>query len=234
MAVRYYKTDSRRIRLREWWRICPSPVILIPWILKFIGVRFRAPEGMPRVERARDMVVAESGLDPALRDRLAPLVGQIRSLGFSVPCYLKLKNSLMNINESAALALCWRQGGEHAALVAACRVQDTATLETTFVSELCDGTVVATGNNHRRFDPPPGVHALHDTTASVDQLFELHSQRVAELTDESSVVTVTSEEDVLLLQDKIVNRVFDYMTRRGVWVEMTQHEIDALKQRTST
>lgn len=233
MTVRYYKTDSRKIRLGEWWRLYPSPIVLVPWLLKFIGLEYPCPKGIPWAETTKDLLIEKNTIPKNVLIKLDEHIKPIIRLGFSTPYYLGLKNSLMNISEQAFEAFSYHNNGGYMASIAYCRANIVEEVRIGFISTIMDGTIVGTSNKRGRFDPPPSFNMKSYISRPVEQLLEIHQKRVSELSANSSIRLLKSCNDILELKDEAAGRMRDYMVERGAWAEMTQDEIDSLQEGTS-
>ena len=61
--------------------------------------------------------------------------------------------------------------------------------------------------------------------------YKLHQDKVAELSRTKTPVTLTGLDDVAAYEDKLIQAVYDDKIERGIWVEMTDEEVAALRAR---
>src|ERR1051325_4043598 len=83
----YYKVDSRRITLGEYWNIYPSWKILIPWLAARFHVETHAGAKFRRPQATRELEVSETQFPPQAGALLQPLLDQCLQLGFNSPRY---------------------------------------------------------------------------------------------------------------------------------------------------
>jgi len=87
----YYKIDSRKVTLREYWNILPSWKVLIPWLAGRCNVSLLLGSGFG-VPTVREMEVGETGFPPLALTRLQPGLEESRRLGFHSPRFFTFEN----------------------------------------------------------------------------------------------------------------------------------------------
>ena len=163
----YYKVDSRKITLREYWNIHPSPKILIPWIANRLnspmgaGTAFRLPDAV------RELEVPEAEFSPPARAALQPMLDRCRQLGFHSPRYYSFE-SLRRDSTTSFISLLHSSGEFSARLMySASNVVHPAKEHhlVVLLSELSDGTWFFTTDDRPKFRSPPGVLVNRKTGA---------------------------------------------------------------------
>src|SRR5882757_2058547 len=87
----FYKVDSTRVSLREYWWECKSPslwpVFFIGCLLKFLHVRIPSSTDDLTVDDLRSCRARESDLEPEVLTKFVPRETALGELGFHSPAY---------------------------------------------------------------------------------------------------------------------------------------------------
>jgi len=98
-----------------------------------------------------------------------------------------------------------------------------------FLSELNDETVLGTTNKKAEFTPPKQSVIQRRVGANAKELWALHQQRLSELNPNIPAKTIVGLDQVAAFEDKTLHRSYEDKVRRGIWVEMTEAEVAALR-----
>jgi hypothetical protein len=100
---------------------------------------------------------------------------------------------------------------------------------TMFESKLANGTILGTTNKRRDFDPQPGVIIERHVGERAASLWQRHQKKLKALPADNPPVMFGGFEQVAAFEDKLVRDIYDNKIRRGIWVEMTEAEVAALR-----
>ena len=89
----YYKLDSRKITLGEYWNITRSWKALIPWIAARLGAPLNFGTEFRQPETVKELEVPEAEFSPQARAKLQPLLDQCLQLGFHSPRFYCLEST---------------------------------------------------------------------------------------------------------------------------------------------
>jgi hypothetical protein len=81
----FYKIDSTRVSLREYWWWHRSPLVLISWLMKWCRAPIRCSSDDPNCESTLPCVA--EALPPEIATRFEPLTGELAALGFFDPVH---------------------------------------------------------------------------------------------------------------------------------------------------
>jgi hypothetical protein len=90
---RFYRLDSRRVTLREYWWGHPAAV-LVGGLLKLLRVRLPGSSDDPCVESLSPFEVEDAVFDDETRQKLAPLREELTGLGFHSPIHHLIEDDL--------------------------------------------------------------------------------------------------------------------------------------------
>ena len=91
---------------------------------------------------------------------------------------------------------------------------------------------LATTDERPRYNPPPGHTVIRLFQANAARLWELHQQQLSELTPHNPPKPTANLEEVAVMEDRCFRMAFADKISRGVWVEMTEAEVQALRAKT--
>jgi hypothetical protein len=225
--VKYYKTDSRRISFREYWHLSRKRGFLIAWLNKILGRRLNLTTGIPEPQPFRDKIVERESLSPLMLERFDQARADFQRLGFNEFWLFRSPISLTGGISCALLALHPAKTTTGKVIYAAFRTREQQVV--TFQSELSDGTILSTTNKRRDFDPPPDAIVERYIGESAAGLWERHQKKLETLQPHNPPVRLADFSQLAAFEDKLIQRSFDDKIRRGIWVEMTDAEVAALR-----
>jgi hypothetical protein len=96
-------------------------------------------------------------------------------------------------------------------------------------SGVSDGIVLATTNKKREFNPLPKHIVQRKVGAEAEELLAMHQKKMADFNRANTLRSFASLEDVAGFEDRLIGETYDDKIRRGIWVEMTEAEVAALR-----
>lgn len=94
------------------------------------------------------------------------------------------------------------------------------------LSQLGDGTFLATGGDVLQFNPVPGVKVFRYPGAAAAELLERHQQHLAGADAPPLPVENAAQAEEVVIAVK--RHQFDWRVRTGVWVPLTREELEEL------
>jgi len=224
--MKYYKTDSRKISFVEYWHISPR-FFLFAWLNKFIGRQVNLMRGMPEPRPLTERIVGADAVPADILHRLNHGVSDLRQAGFDQFWYYTTKGSLTG-------GVGYGVEGLHStrrilAKVIYVHYKNRERFLIALTSGFRDGTVFSTTNKKRDFTPPPKHIVQRKRGADATTLIELHQRKLNKLSARTPVEMFNGFGDVAAFEDKILRASYDDKIRRGIWVEMNDEEIHALR-----
>jgi hypothetical protein len=162
----YYKLDSRKITLREYWNIAPSWKVLIPWLAGRLNLTFGPATSFRRPQSLRELELPEAEFPEPARTSLQPLLEECRRLGFHSPFYSTFEN-LRRDTRVSAITLLHESGRCILRLLHSLAMQinpPKQSRQVVLLTELRDGTDLCTTDQRPRFR---SRRALSSTDSSV-------------------------------------------------------------------
>jgi len=224
--MKYYKTDSRKISFREYWHISRKG-FLFGWLNKILGRRLNLITGIAGPQPFRDKLMARESLPPLMMERFDRATEELRRLGFDQFWIFGAKDSLTGGIGRGLLALHAAKTTTAKVIYASFRTRETQT--TTLQSGLADGTVLATTNKKQDFNSRAGVLIERRVGAPASVLWERHQQKLEALRTSNPPGIFADFGAVADFEDALIQKTYDDRIRRGVWVEMTEAEVAALR-----
>lgn len=103
-------------------------------------------------------------------------------------------------------------------------------LVTVFLSVSDNGKITATTNKKPELNAPPEVDTERMAGFAVAELWQRHLERLSAARTIRAVRRFQGFDDVASFEDEWVKRIFEYQVSRGVWVEMSESEVAALRR----
>jgi len=231
--MKYYKTESRKISFREYWHISRGTGFLIGWFNKALGIPMNFIKGIPEPQSFREKII-EAGIVPTkILTKLNYSILDLKQIGFDQFWYYTSKNSLTEGTAYGVQALHPSHKTIGKIVFASFRSRESLVLA--FVSELNDGTFRGTTNNRRQFNPPPGYVVSRQVRANAAELWELHQNKLAKLSRGNNPPrTISNLDQVVEFENKTSLMSFEDKVTRGIWVEMTDSEVEAMRAKLFT
>jgi len=226
--MKYYKTDSRKISFREYWHISPKG-FWVAWLNKIRGIQMNFSRGMAEPQPLKTRMIESASIPREILEKLNSEVGDLQKIGFTQFWYWSNKHSLTGGVGYAAIGL--HPSGQILAKVIYVYLKTRERQVIALVSGFADGTTLSTTNKKREFNPPPRHTVQRKVGAGAEQLFKMHQQKLAESSRTEKVLTLAGLDDMAAFEDKFIQQGYDDKIKRGIWVEMSDAEVAALRAR---
>ena len=225
----YFKVDSRKVTLREYWNILPSWKVLVPWIAGRFNVSMPFGSGFPQPPPAREMEIAENEFPAQARAKLQPALDQCLQLGFHSPRFFTFE-TIRRDTTSSFIALLHRSGECTLRLMYTVSTNITPPVENQLVvlmSELDDGTLFFTSDQKPKFRSRPGILTNRLIGAPPARLFEAHQQQLATLQLRNPPRMVHTAEALDDAWDRNEQATLAFYVERGLYVRMPPEEVES-------
>jgi Zn-dependent protease len=231
---KYFQLDSRKVTYGEYWNIVRSWKVIIPWTCKLLNIRMNFMSALPYFESVRELEVPEEEFSGRAREKLNPLLEECRKLGFNTPVFFTYESMHRDV-QTSGIALMHSSS-------ATIRLTHTLGFKVNppkedvrifLLSQLRDGTFLATSSQRQQFLNPPAVIINRLVNAPLEKLIELHLRSLAELPMNNPVKGVTTADSLNEIWDQYEKLSRDFGMQRGIYVWMTP-EGTAAQQQTLT
>ena len=223
----YYKVDSRKLTLREYWNITHSLNALIPWIGTRIGMPMNFGAAFATPGPVSEQEIPEGECTPAARAKLQPLLGQCLDLGFHTPRYFRFETLRRDV-QTHFISLLHRSGGFTLRLMHTEARNVSPAKESVLVvllSELADGTLFFTSDQGPKFNARPGVVSNRLIGGTPLQLIQSHQEKVAQMATRNPPKPVTSEAALDEVWDRNEREAMEFQVNRGLYVPVPPEEL---------
>ncbi len=223
----YYKMDNVKLSVRELRWMFPNSFFQfsIALLLKILRVRLKINTATTRLDKLER--IEETQLDDSLRNEVTPILEKCRAAGAVFQFYFSNDGDLSDVTKCFSVLI--GHDGRCVVLVLYARNQHFSELDVVCFSKFHDGSLLSTSNKAPSFHVPPNVYQESLAGADPQTLFERHSQRLCAFkTAQPLVVTPVSVESILV---DIMNSGLDEKVARGLFVKMSDAEVEALRER---
>lgn len=222
----FYKINSSRVTLREYWWGTPNPLVILGWLAKWLRVRLPGSVDDPNVESLEPFRAPPDNWPEAVRQKFESAHVELDALGFHTPVCYHIHDGANQTDIYQAVYL--HRTGQAAARVH-CRIWHLTRppkeyFFTTFLSRFSGGTYLATSSGKPDMLAPPSCPVHREVGASADRLWELHQRHVQENWSAGSVVPVRDERDLTEMVESHHRVVRDFHVERGVFVPIPPEE----------
>jgi hypothetical protein len=224
-----YKVDSRRRSFAEHWRIQWPNVgsFLFAAFCKLLGIPQRCTFGIRRPEKL--YLHEPSGVPRIVRQRLANAVRECEDVGLAFQFYASVDATVGGPAKAYLAAMLDAEGLTWASVIGVLVRRENSDCaqpaRLTCFSLLPDGRYVVTSDHQWKITPHPDDLPEYLVGAAPDAVVARHYERM----DEPALRPVAVREDqlagIILGREQ---RHVDYQVERGVYVPMTQEEIDRI------
>lgn len=227
--MKYYKTDSRKISFVEYWYISRTfSGFLVGGVNKLLNRKMNFAKGIPGQAPFRDRIIEASAVPHDILGILDSAILELKTLGFHQYWYYSAKNSLTSGKAYSVQAL--HEGGQALGKIIFVEYRRRRNSSLSFISQLRDKTFYSTNNNRRTFNPPPGSQGRRMRGATAAQLWESHQMNLKKLANLANPAKVMNDFDQMAeVDDDLMTRIYADRIGRGIWVEMTEAEVNALR-----
>lgn len=225
-AASFYKIDTRKLSLSEYWAMAPGPGFLVLLLLKLLRIPLDLKRALPypdRFVRADESDLDRDGRRARVRRSMEALEGAgFRRFGLR-------RNPSIDPNGSH-IGMLYQSVDDtsYAAVIDSVARGGKVTVRQTalgLVSRLSGGRFLVTSNDRKGFQAPPGVLAEVPRARKPAQLIARHAERVHEHGGAERLLS----EDLEGIVMEFERRLFDYTIERGVLVEMAPEAVDKLR-----
>jgi Zn-dependent protease len=226
----FYRIDSSKVSLREYWWGSKSPLSLaIAAILKPLHIRIPSATDDPNVESLRVFQVPVEALPESVRTRFEMAMEELSRLGFTRPAiFHAIDDALHNCRQY--LASITHESGRAIARVHnriwAVRYPPKDAFFFEFLSELPDGKFLWSLSSKPDLLAPPNWPITRSRNATPEALWAMHQQHMGTLAaDRISIVPVRNEQELQDALERHHAQVRDFHLKRGVFVPLSGSEL---------
>jgi len=222
----FYKLDSTRLELKEYWWGSPNPLVIFGWITKWLRIRLPGSVDDPNVESLEPFRIDAADLPEEARTKFHAVHEELAACGFHSPVCYWIHDAVHQTDVYQAVYL-------HETGQAFARVHYRVwTLPkprheyffTTFVSGFTDGGYLLTTAGKPDMLGPPSCRVVREVGASAGRLWERHQRELDEPAHAASVVPVRDPDELVEALETHHRAVRDFHVERGVFVPMTAEE----------
>jgi hypothetical protein len=196
-------------------------------LFKVLRIPLKLPAGIPEPQPLRDRLIDGNTIPRNISERLNSVIPEFRELGFDQFWFHTLKDVLMIASGYGVQALHSSHLVIGQILFVSYKARERFALA--FVSRFSDGTILATTDTKPNFRPLPNYIVQRFPGAGARRLWELHQKKQAALSTSAAPLTFANFEQTAAFADEASRASFEDRIRRGIWVEMTEAEVAALR-----
>jgi hypothetical protein len=224
----YYKVDSRRLTLGEYWRFSKKRVLvfLVLCLKKLFGSAVDFKHGVVRITSLTRLESAQIPKD--VQDALAPSIERCAKLQADFQ-FLYTVPSLA-ATEGYAAAFLYDNGKIIPQVLFARSLRRGSTkVRNTFacITRLSDGRLLSTVDQAQQWNAPSWSMVEYMPGAGVEAVFERHCERVKNLSGVKAMETAPDQLEKVIVEYS--QRTADDKIQKGVYVPMTSDEVAKLK-----
>lgn len=228
MATDYYTSDSRNLTFREYWNVSPNIfVFLLGAALKILRVKLpselavRYPEGITRIDNSEIPEFALRVAETYQQD-LAPL-GFESGFWYTIPVIGNVQGYGMCLQSRVPEILC---------VVNASRSYSREFFNDmsrcVFISQVNDGTILATTNNKPLALSPPEYQTERLLRRPLAEVYHRHRERVREAA--APVTLFHSESDIAAFLLEMEQQSIVFNESRGWYILASDAELERLRK----
>lgn len=225
MPATYYKLHGGRLTVAEYWRICSRwQGFLYAVALKPFG-GFRFTFSIARPEEPN--IVRLDDLPAAVRDRLRDPVEGFERAGLKLVFYQR--PLVLERDRLGAGAVLLGHGGEVIGMVALAGHRGRWATELNCTTHLTGGRECVSTTSRERFRVLPHITAFRYPGLKPEALCDRHRENLARMETAGHFPTRFTREQLPRVILEAQQRYVDFHAARGVFVPMTEEEIDRLR-----
>ena len=226
----FYKIDSSRATLREYWWECRAPwkwpIFLLAVVLKVLRVRLPSSTDDATVESLAPFRVPESDLSADVQERLLPVENQLAELGFHSPVYHVIDDGLHSTLYRFSTL-------RHESVPAYARIHlrnwklkhaGREHFFTNFVTQFQDGSFLLTSGGKADVMPPPTCRVRNLVGTDVATLWQTHQAALADELATKAVKPLESQRDMLAAAEAHHAAQRDFHVARGFFQPLSAAE----------
>ena len=222
----FYRVDSTRVTLREYWWDCRNPLAILLWLTKWLWIRLPASVDDPPVDSLASFEVAEADIPDEVLDDIDPICEQLEECGFHSPVFHAIDDGYHQT--SIHLATFLHESGQAVARIH--RRIWTFTkppkkyLFPTFLSVFGDGTSLVSSAGKPDLLAPDSCQIGWHRGANVDKLWREHEEQLDRQPISKVIRPIRNRRDLCDAVEDQHAAVRDFHVDRGVFVPMTAEE----------
>lgn len=227
----FYKLNSTRVTLREYWWGTPNPLVILMWIVKWLRIRIPGSVDDPNVESLEPFRVSPTDWPEEVRTKFQRAHEEVKACGFHSPvCYW--------IHDAAQQTDIYQAVYRSAQGEAFARVHYRVWRFTkpakeyffaTIVSRFSDGTYLVSTAGKPDMLAPPSCEVNRLVGASTDRLWESHQGKSQERQHRADLIAPAGDDGALVESIEAHHReVRDFHVERGVFEPMDADEQEAV------
>ena len=223
----FYKIDSRRISLREYWWGTPNPlIILVAWLIKMLRIRLPGSADDPNVESLEPFRISPDRLPEEARERFHSVHEELQALGFHSPVCYWIHDVKQQTDIYQAVYL--HNSGQAMARVHYRAWHLTKPAKEFFFSQLVtrftDGTYLISTSGKRDLLGPAECRENRRVGATATVLWTMHQDALQEDLLLRTVRPIRDEYDLVEAVENHHALVRDFHVNRGVFVPLSEEE----------
>jgi hypothetical protein len=226
----FYRVDGGKLTYAEYWRMAPEPIsFLIAAARKFVGLPIQFRFAVPRPDRLFLVDFAE--LPETARAAMRPLVHKAQAIGLRLGFYHRL--ALPEPHRVGAAAALLDEDASTCLYVIFGQDREQRQVQTTCASRLADDSLAVTTTMRKMMEPVPTSHVERHPGVDPATLYGRHQEHLEDL-ESRGLAPLRIDPDRLadfVLEWEV--RYVDFHASRGVFVPMTDEELDQLCERRS-
>ncbi len=219
----FYKIDSRRFSIREFWWCTRSPLVLIAWLTKLLHIPIQTSSDDPYVDSLQPFEVPEESLPDDVRQRFQPVAQDLAALGFHTPVYHAMVDGFHMTKIYLATYL--HESGSSCGRIH-CRIWSRVhpiktVLFPMFLSAFSDGTFLVSSAGKPDMESPPSCWMNRIVGATATALWASHQQELDREQTQKSAYEIRTRDELVWVIEQHHIAVRDFHLRRGVFKPMT-------------
>ncbi len=222
----FYKLNSTRLQLKEYWWGSPNPLVIFGWMAKWLRIRLPGSVDDPNVESLEPFRASPTDLPEEVRAKFRTMHEELAACGFHSPQCYWIRDVVHHTDICQAVYL--HETGEAFARVHS-RVWSLPKppkeyFFPTFVSAFADGSYLVSTAAKPDLLAPPSCQVVRDVGASAGRLWESHQRELHEQPPSAPVVPIRDPNELAEAVETHHRVVRDFHVERGVFVPMTAEE----------
>jgi hypothetical protein len=223
----FYKVNTSRISLKEYWNLSPNWKGVLAWALKFVGCPIPDPNVFP-LPSTGEHLIAQCQLPSDVLAATAASRTDLEELGFHSPTWLHIPALYGPVSMSGVSYLhssCETVGRIlHTKCVSASATAERLGL--TFLTPLKDRRLFVTTNVRPTFEGTPRHMIVErQIDASAPSLHDRHRIRVAQASQSGAIRRIETVGDCMSFTDDHEKEIFETFVRRRLYVPVAHPQL---------
>ncbi|MDI9445281.1 MAG: hypothetical protein QM844_14025 [Planctomycetota bacterium] len=222
----FYRLDSTRVTLREYWWGTRSPLVVFGWLAKWLRIGLPGSVDDPNVDSLAPFRVAPGDLPAEARSKFHALHEAIEAIGFRAPvCYWV--HDIQHQTEICQAAYVHPSGQTFAKLhgrIWRLPRPPRQYFFPMFLTRFTDGSYLVSTAGRRDILAPPGCRENRLVGAAPETLWAAHQRAVQEEQLFKTVAPVRGEADLVAAVEAHHAMLRDFHVERGVFAPIPPEE----------